>query len=47
MDKGALLICAVIKKKLCSFENQMFITVALRTNKHGNHLKFSHSWQRY
>lgn len=47
MDKDELLICAVIKKKLCSFENQMFITVALKTNQHENHLKFSHSWQKY
>jgi len=47
MDKGALLICAVPKKKLCSFENRMFVTVALKTNQRENNFKFSHSWQRY
>jgi hypothetical protein len=30
MDKGALLICAVPKKETVPFENQMFITVALK-----------------
>jgi hypothetical protein len=46
-DIGALFICAFPKKKLCSFENRMFIAVARKTNQHENNLKFSHSWQRY
>lgn len=36
MDKSALVTCAVTKTKLCSFENQMFITVAHKTNQYEN-----------